>query len=155
MVRWISQYFQENIVKNNSFFKQHFVRWLKYFEHRCQINTQSVLSNQNTECLNLDFLEFIPWSPTDNKPSLVLMMAGIEQVTSHCLNLWLMETVTHWCSLRINALTHWGWEMHTCFSELSIIGSDNGLSPGHQQAIICTNAGILLIGPLEKISMKS
>ena len=31
---------------------------------------------------------------------------------------------------------------------LSIIGSDNGLSPGRRQAIIWTNAGILLIGPL-------
>ena len=30
----------------------------------------------------------------------------------------------------------------------SIIGSDNGLSPGRRQAIIRTNAGILLIGPL-------
>ena len=29
------------------------------------------------------------------------------------------------------------------------IGSDNGLSPGRRQAIIWTNAGILLIGPLE------
>ena len=27
-------------------------------------------------------------------------------------------------------------------------GSDNGLSPGWRQAIIWTNAGILLIGPL-------
>ena len=27
------------------------------------------------------------------------------------------------------------------------MGSDNGLSPNRRQAIICTNAGILLIGP--------
>ena len=45
-------------------------------------------------------------------------------------------------------LTHWGWVMHKCVSKLSIIGSDNGLSPGSRQAIIWTNAGILLIGPL-------
>ena len=30
----------------------------------------------------------------------------------------------------------------------TIIGLDNGLSPGRRQAIIWTNAGILLIGPL-------
>ena len=30
----------------------------------------------------------------------------------------------------------------------TIMGSDNGLSPGRRQAIIGTNAGILLIGPL-------
>ena len=37
--------------------------------------------------------------------------------------------------------------MHMCVSKLSIIGSDNGLSTGRRQAIICTNVGILLIGP--------
>ena len=39
---------------------------------------------------------------------------------------------------------------HTCicFSDLTIIGSDNGLSPGRRQAIIRTNDGILLIRPL-------
>ena len=31
----------------------------------------------------------------------------------------------------------------------TVIGSDNGLSPGLCQAIICTNAGILFIRPLE------
>ena len=37
---------------------------------------------------------------------------------------------------------------HICVSKLTIIGPDNGLSPGQCQAIIWTNAGILLIGPL-------
>ena len=37
---------------------------------------------------------------------------------------------------------------HICVSKLTSIGSDNGLSPGRHQAIIWTNAGILLIGPL-------
>ena len=35
-----------------------------------------------------------------------------------------------------------------CVSKLTIIGSDNGLSPDRRQAIIWTNAGILLIRPL-------
>ena len=35
-----------------------------------------------------------------------------------------------------------------CVSKLNIIGSDNGLSPTRRQAIIWTNAGILLIRPL-------
>ena len=39
---------------------------------------------------------------------------------------------------------------HICVGNLTIIGSDNGLSPGWRQAIIWTNAGILLIGPLGK-----
>ena len=46
-------------------------------------------------------------------------------------------------------LTHWGRVTHICVSKLIAIGSDNGLSPGRRQAIIWTNAGILLIGLLE------
>ena len=45
-------------------------------------------------------------------------------------------------------LTHWGRVTHICVSKLTIIGSNNGLSPGRRQAIIWTNAEILLIGPL-------
>ena len=37
---------------------------------------------------------------------------------------------------------------HICVVKQTIIGSDNGLSPGRPQAIIWTNAGILLIGLL-------
>ena len=35
-----------------------------------------------------------------------------------------------------------------CIGNLTIVGSDNGLSPGRRQAIIWTNAGILSIGSL-------
>ena len=45
-------------------------------------------------------------------------------------------------------LTHWGRVMHICVNKLTIIGSDNGLSPGRRQAIIWTNAELLLIRPL-------
>ena len=45
-------------------------------------------------------------------------------------------------------LTHWGRVTHICVSELPNIGSDNGLSPGRRQAIIRTNAAILLIRTL-------
>ena len=38
--------------------------------------------------------------------------------------------------------------MHLCVNNETIIGSDNGLSPCRHQAIIRTNDGILLIGPL-------
>ena len=48
----------------------------------------------------------------------------------------------------ILGLTHWGRVTHICVSKLTIIGSDNGLSPGRRQAIIWINAGILLIGPV-------
>ena len=50
--------------------------------------------------------------------------------------------------MQTTALTHWGRVTHTCVSKLTIISSDNGLSPDRRQAIIWTNAGLLLIGPL-------
>ena len=54
---------------------------------------------------------------------------------------WMSSFIPHF-------LTHWGRVTHICVSKLTIIGSDNGLSPGRCQAIIWTNAGILFIGSL-------
>ena len=51
------------------------------------------------------------------------------------------------CYVVTQLLTHWGRVTHICVGNLTIIGPDNGLSPGRRQAIIWTNAGILLIGP--------
>ena len=53
---------------------------------------------------------------------------------------------THCCGFTI--LAHWGRVTHICVGNLTIIASNNGLSPYRRQAIIWTNAGILLIGPL-------
>ena len=50
--------------------------------------------------------------------------------------------------MRPKDLTHWSWVTYICLSNLAIIGSNYGLSPGRRQAIIWTNAGILLMGPL-------
>ena len=45
--------------------------------------------------------------------------------------------------------THWGRVTHICVAELGHNWfTDNGLSPVRRQAVIWTNAGILLIGPL-------
>ena len=50
-------------------------------------------------------------------------------------------------NMRKPKLSHWGRVMHICVSELTIIGSDNGLTPGRRQAIIWPNVWIALIGP--------
>ena len=60
---------------------------------------------------------------------------------------WMSPAFTYVMNLII-VLTHWGCVTHICVSKLTIIGSDNDLSPGRRQAIICPNAGMLLIGPL-------
>ena len=77
---------------------------------------------------------------------------------------WLLTGWQLWCNLTLilillcqslqyygvvrMILTHWGRVTHICVNKLTIIGSDNGLEPGRRQAIIWTNAEILLIGPL-------
>ena len=53
------------------------------------------------------------------------------------------------CSYNLPILTHWGRATHTYVGKLTIIGSDNGVSPGRRQAIIWTIDGILLILPLQ------
>ena len=66
----------------------------------------------------------------------------------HVSNLKALDTLLHLlCQMH---LIHWVRVTHICISKLSIIGSDNGLSPGWRQAITWTNAGILLIGSLGK-----
>ena len=47
-----------------------------------------------------------------------------------------------------SSFINWGRVTHICVGNLIIICSDNGLSPGRRQAIIWTNAGILLIGTI-------
>ena len=59
-----------------------------------------------------------------------------------------LKISTKWWPFCPDQLTHWGRVTHICVSDLTSIGSDNGLSPGRRQAIIRTNAGILLIRPL-------
>ena len=53
-----------------------------------------------------------------------------------------------WKQTYVHVLTYWGRVTQICVDNLTIIGSDNGLSPGRRQSIIRTNAWILLIGPL-------
>ena len=60
------------------------------------------------------------------------------------------QTDRHRCWVGVNCdLTHRGRVTHICIGKLTIIGSDNGLSPGRRQVIIWTNTGILLIWRLE------
>ena len=62
-------------------------------------------------------------------------------------NLLLLKIQKFRCYLHISSLSHWGQVTHICVGNLTIIGPNNGLSPGRCQAIIWTNAVILLIGP--------
>ena len=60
-----------------------------------------------------------------------------------------MDVITNPCTNSSwTILIPWGQVTHICVSKLATIGSDNRLSSGRRQAIIWTNAGILMIGPL-------
>ena len=75
---------------------------------------------------------------------------------SNYIHVKLWDIITHPYPCNFNScfakpslkLTDWGRVTHICVGKLTIIGSDNGLSPGRHQPIIWTNAGILFIGPL-------
>ena len=70
------------------------------------------------------------------------MLPGVWQFSQRKLNVVFTPMAWLW------DLTHWGRVTNICVSKLTIISSDNGLSPGRRQAIIWANVGILLIGPL-------
>ena len=84
-----------------------------------------------------------------------MLLVGVRLLEAVILRQWVKSpicvttllNVTSWVILA-NDLTHWGRVTHICVGNLTITGSDNGLSPGRRQTIIWTNAGILSIGPL-------
>ena len=65
------------------------------------------------------------------------------QLTKHGYN----ALLDVWNPQRVRTLTRWGRVTHICASKLIIIGSEND----RRHAIIWTNDGILLIGPLGTI----
>ena len=58
------------------------------------------------------------------------------------------HSIVYFSTHKFMPLTHWGRVTHICVNKSTIICSDNGLSPGRCQAIISTNASLLLIRPL-------
>ena len=61
--------------------------------------------------------------------------------------IWIAALLFFVCLL-ITWCTHWGRVTHICVSKLTTIGSGNGLLPGRCLALMWTNAGILLVGPM-------
>ena len=80
------------------------------------------------------YMQYVQYS--EQKPTKIFFHAR----STKCLD-------TNILILHLIQLTNWGRVTHICVRKLTIIGSDNGLSPSRRQAIIWTNAGILLIRP--------
>ena len=68
----------------------------------------------------------------------VLLLSNIQYIHYQIFNTYNIKA--QWVNL--------GWVIHICISKITSIGSDNGLLPHQHQAIIWTNARILLIQPL-------
>ena len=65
---------------------------------------------------------------------------GIQSGFGHKLHCWNNKTwIYRWF---VSFSTHWGRVTYIYVSKLTIIGSDNGLSPGRRQAIIWTKDAI-------------
>ena len=90
-----------------------------------------IFLNENIRISIKISLKFVPKGLINNIPALVLIMAWGRPGDKPLSEPMMIRSLTHICVIR-----------------LTIIGSDNGLSPGQRQAIIWINAGILLIGPL-------
>ena len=90
------------------------------------------------------------WMLPQTSPSLSFTQIGAPQTQDSHSDMTVsydgFDKLSHW-HLGDASLTHWGRVTHICVGNLTIIGPDHGLSPGRRQAIIWTNAGILLIGP--------
>ena len=95
--------------------------------------------------LNCNIYHFILW----NYKAMWINSLFLQNNSTHkWLTRWGLETHTNKSGRAYRCLTHWGRVTHICVGNLTIIGSENGLSPGRRQAIIWTNARISLIGPL-------
>ena len=105
---------------------------------------------------------FIDWQGASNK-SLAVVWWELSNFKTHELGCpihlaWdlrlkvscqIPDSVVLDCTSRYSAqtLTRWGRGTHLCLNSVTIVGSDNGLSPCRCQAIIWTNAGTLFIVP--------
>ena len=78
-------------------------------------------------------------------------MAALVQIMAWCQSIiWTNDGIIYWRIYALLGLNEWNsyqWSINASVN-YTIIGSDNGLSPDQRQAIILTNAGILLIEPL-------
>ena len=135
-------------------------------QHRCPGSCQISKRSRACESLrDLTIRRLMRWWIGPQVSSHLILTTGVIQTIHHYLQQWLSlltlicvyrrrwikepdESIVTLIYLHPQKLTHWGRVTHICVDKLTIIGSDNGLSPGRRQAIIWTNAGILLIGPL-------
>ena len=155
------------VIRNNHFFEDphdfYFASWLHFTTslrthmisifHRRHINTSfrahmiSILFRGydiTSLRIHMIYILFRGYITTSSKTRMIFTLFPdciIISLRTHMIFLSFRGFIT-------TSITRWGRETHICVSKLTIIGSDNGLSPDRRQAIIWTYAGLLLTGPL-------
>ena len=105
-------------------------------------------------CWGISFEIALRWMPldlTDDKSTLVQVMAWCRQATSHYLNQCWPRSLAPYGITRpqwVNSSPPSAAYMHQ-WTESTLDGSGNGLLPVRCQAITWTNASLLSIGPFE------
>ena len=114
-----------------------------------KLNFENVVWKCRPFCISLNVLDSLHF-PTDLKTSTraSVFISSDNKVQEEGGRLHNQALFTWRFSSSGSTLTQWGRVTHICVGNLTIIGSDNGWSPGRHQAITWTNVGILLIGPL-------
>ena len=135
--KWHTPYDGENWSVFNT------LRQRKNGQHLTDNIFKCIFFNENVSVLIKISLKFVPKGPINNIPALVQIMAWRHPGNKPSSLPMMLVNWLVYVSLGLNELTHWGRVTHICISKLTIIGSDNGSSPGRRQAIIWTNAGIL------------
>ena len=116
---------------------------LSLSEYRSHHGAKLQMPSANTQLTTIFFFKFSV-ANIDVKWHFIHQTPFVKLTDKACKILSSSQNVDHF----VQALTHWGRATHICISKVTIIASDNGLSPCRHQAIIWTNAGLLLIGPL-------
>ena len=148
----VTSWYGDVIVSPNKLLvKQSSCRWLQTPRHSPYVTVISL----SLEGLHYTWRNITPTKlistimitkPLADKTSIFLIRClKFRMNTSHAL-LRRKEMLT--CTRTDTLLIHWGRVTHICVGNLIIIGSDNGLSLCRCQAIIWTNAGMLLIRTL-------
>ena len=106
------------------------------------IDSGNALLPDGTKLLPHSMLTYYQWGPLAFSPGKFHRNCS----RYHSLQSYIFENTS--TAPGANVWTHWGRVTHVCVGNLIIISSDNGLSPDQRQAIIWTDAAIMLTGAL-------
>ena len=115
--------------------------------HTTHSMTHSVPVKQHWTCQQMTHKNLLKsmLSAQQNKLPHIHRTCCIPRSNTYCIT---RSNMTQQAMKTSSYLIYWGWVLHICINNLTIIGPDDGLLPDRHQAIIWTNAVILLIQTL-------